>query len=125
MSVWNPATGTRLAVLGGHTGPITDVSFNASGNRALTASGDTTAKLWDLDANRLAEDLLGHRGWVSTAAFAPNERTVLTASQDGTARIWDAAPGRPSEEFSAGFTPTSASVRPRRGVGAHRRRWDR
>ena len=82
------------------------------GNRALTASGDTTAKLWDLDANRLAEDLLGHRGWVSTAAFAPDERTVLTASQDGTARIWDAAPGRPSEEFNAGFTPTSATFGP-------------
>ena len=99
-------------MLQGHTGPITDVSFNARGNRALTASGDTTAKLWDLDANRLAEDLLGHRGWVSTAAFAPDERTVLTASQDGTARIWDAAPGRPSEEFYAGFTPTSATFGP-------------
>ena len=96
-------------MLTGHTGPITDVSFNAEGNRALTASGDTTAKLWDLDANRLAEDFLGHRDWVSTAAFAPDERTVLTASQDGTARIWDAAPGRPSEEFYAGFTPTSAT----------------
>jgi WD40 repeat protein len=109
VTVWNPATGKRLAALTGHTGPITDISFNAQGTRLLTASGDTTAKIWDLNANRLAEDFLGHRGWVSTAAFAPDERTVLTASQDGTARIWDAAPGRPAEEFDAGLMPSSAA----------------
>ena len=93
LSVWDPATGDALGGAHRAHGPDHDVSFNARANRALTASGDTTAKLWDLDANRLAEDLLGHRGWVSTAAFAPDERTVLTASQDGTARIWDAPAG--------------------------------
>ena len=96
-------------MLTGHTGPVTDISFSHSGDQVLTASGDATAKLWDLDANRLAADFLGHRGWVSTAAFSPDERTVLTASQDGTARIWDAARGGPSEQLDAGPTPTSAS----------------
>ena len=121
MSVWNAASGGRLAVLGGHTGPITDISFNATASRLVTASGDGTAKLWDLDANRLAEELRGHRGWVTTAAFAPDGRTILTASQDGTARIWDATAGRPSEEFKAGSTLTSASFAAGRASRCSRR----
>ena len=95
----------------------------------LPRAATRTAKLWDLDANRLAEDLLGHRGWVSTAAFAPDERTVLTASQDGTARIWDAARGRPSEELNAGLTADQRDLRRRRRslltvAAAHVRLWD-
>ena len=85
----------------------------------MTASGDGSAKLWDLLSGRLVEDLLGHRGWVTTAAFAPDGRTVLTASQDGTARIWDATAGRAERELHTGVTATSATFLRRRTVRAH------
>ncbi len=53
----------------------------------LTASRDGTAKLWNLEGNRL--QTLDHEGPVYSARFSPDGRLIVTASADGTARLWD------------------------------------
>ena len=62
LSVWDPATGTRLSVLTGHTGPVTDVSFSARGRtgrspRAATpprSSGISTRIAWPRTSSAIA-----------------------------------------------------------------------
>jgi WD40 repeat protein len=50
-------------------------------------SRDHTAKLWDVQGNRLA-DLKGHTSYVNSAVFSPDGKRIVTASRDGTAVVW-------------------------------------
>ncbi|MEB3830403.1 WD40 repeat domain-containing protein, partial [Phormidium sp. CCY1219] len=52
-----------------------------------TASGDRTARVWDLSGNELAR-LEGHSGPVLSVSFSPDGKTLATASVDCTARVW-------------------------------------
>jgi tetratricopeptide (TPR) repeat protein len=58
----------------------------------LTASRDTTARLWDTASGQLLYTLSGHTGPVWHAVFSPNGARVLTASEDLTARLWPIFP---------------------------------
>jgi WD40 repeat protein len=69
---------------------VVSAVFSADGRRVVTASGDTTARVWDLGGpSPTAIVLVGHRDPVLTAAFSPDGRRLVTASGDTTARIWD------------------------------------
>ena len=56
----------------------------------LTASGDSTARIWDAESGQELVTLSGHTGDVYSAVYSPDGALVLTASGDNTARIWDA-----------------------------------
>jgi len=83
------ADGVPGPVLRGHTGSLSAVAFDPTGERVLTASRDGTVRAWDR-GGRERFVLRGHRGPVGAAAFAPIGQAIATASEDGTARIWDA-----------------------------------
>ncbi len=138
VKVWDVATGQELLTLSGHTGPVYGVAFSPEcvsppgggpeqcGTRLVTASGDGTAKVWDvsaafdtgLEASVAAvsgQELLtlaGHTGPVWSVAFSPEcvsppdggpERCgtrLATGGEDGTARLWDAASGEELVTFS-------------------------
>ena len=69
-------------------------AFSPNGKRAVTASNDQTARVWDARSGRAPATLAGHRGVVRTPAFSPDGKRVVTASYDKTARVWDAGSGR-------------------------------
>lgn len=71
-----------------HNWPITDASFSPDGRQILTASRDSTAKLWSVDNNELLKTLSGHRNGVTSVAFSPGGDTLLTASRDSTFKLW-------------------------------------
>jgi RNA polymerase sigma factor (sigma-70 family) len=48
LRVYDVATGQMVAQFEGHTGPISAFSFAPDGRSVATASGDTTALVWDL-----------------------------------------------------------------------------
>jgi WD40 repeat protein len=87
VDVWD-RSGTPVATLQGHTGPVNSAVFASDGSRILTASDDRTARLWDSDGKPLAI-LQGHSGQVNGAVFAPDDSRIVTASDDNTARLWD------------------------------------
>ena len=67
--------------------------FSPDGARILTASADTTAKLWDAASGKLIGSF-DHQDEVFQAAFSPDGARILTASADKTAKLWEAASGK-------------------------------
>jgi hypothetical protein len=55
----------------------------------VTASHDTTARLWDAATGDQIAFLSGHERALRSAAFSSDGRHVVTASDDHTARLWD------------------------------------
>lgn len=77
--------------LRGHTYSLLSVEFSRDGNRAVTASADTTAIVWDLQHTQpKGHALRGHRHCVAHAAFSADGRFVVTASYDRSVRLWRA-----------------------------------
>jgi hypothetical protein len=87
--VWEADGGREIAVLKGHTGPVSSATFSPDSNRMVTASFDNTARLWDAVSGKEIAVLKGHTGAVRSAAFSPDGKRVLTASDDNAARILD------------------------------------
>ena len=79
--------------LEGHGGPVRGLSISG-GKRALTASFDYSAILWDVEARppKLVHRMLGHDGPVNDAVFLLGGR-ALTGSDDGTLAVWDLKSG--------------------------------
>ena len=86
------ASRTR-AVLKGHAGTIIFASFSPDGRRIVTASDDTTARVWDAASGTEIALLKAHEQPVTSASFSPDGRRIVTTSYDQTARVWDAEGG--------------------------------
>lgn len=57
----------------------------------MSASDDTTVRLWDLPSDTSTMKFLGHQDYVRSGAFMPGqaERLVVSGSYDQTVRLWD------------------------------------
>jgi WD40 repeat protein len=78
-----------LATLKGHQSWVEALAPLADGHRALSASNDSTVKLWDLDAGALLRTLEGHKARVEALAPLADGRRALSASADDTLKLWD------------------------------------
>ncbi|KAF8817093.1 WD40 repeat-like protein [Phlegmacium glaucopus] len=64
-SVFRVRPATRCSfTISGHTSPILCASFSSTGRLHATGSGDTNARLWDLDTETSLQVPPGHKGWV-------------------------------------------------------------
>jgi len=112
------ASGTLLATLRGHEGPIIALAIAPDGSQLATASVDHSARLWTLAGEPLAI-LEGHTDRVGELAYTPDGRRVVTVSWDGSGQVFDAASGRRIAALAGGHeagivsiavSPTDASV---------------
>ena len=101
-----------------HDGRIHSASFSPDGTLIVTASEDTTARVWDAKSGKPIGEPLKHDGAVRSAGFSPDGTRIVTASEDQTARVWDAITGQPVGEplkhggvvHRASFSPDGARI---------------
>jgi len=108
-----------------HGGEVHAVDFCPEGRRLATASGDRSARLWDVATGSTLCPPLRHDGPVRAVAFAPAGDLLATAGDDGMIRRWDALTGEPlgapircgSPITALGFSPDGSRIAAASGRG--------
>jgi WD40 repeat protein len=76
-----------------HNDAILSASFSPDGKRVVTASRDSTARIWDSSSGTALAAPLQHPRLVRRALFTPDGRYILTICFDGIGRLWNATSG--------------------------------
>ena len=93
----------------GHTAFVSSVAFSPDGRYALSGSGDSTLKLWEVSTGREVRTFSGHAMTVRSVAFSPDGRYALSGSLDKTLKLWEVSTGREVRSFS-GYPGVVSSV---------------
>jgi WD40 repeat protein len=92
--VWNSETGDIvLAPLQGHTGHIFSAFCSSYGTHIVSASADSTIRIWDSSTGKMLSVLEGHTDYVQSAVFSPDGQSIVSASSDKTICVWNVAQG--------------------------------
>lgn len=103
--------------LSGHNSRIYSADFSPNGRYVVTASGDSSAKIWEVATGKLVATLRGHPSHVFSARFSPSSGQVVTAGGE-TAILWKVTTGTEVRAFkghankvhSAEFSPDGAVI---------------
>ena len=76
-----------VKVLRGHSDSVYNAVFTQDGRTLLTASDDSTARIWNL-ADGSSQVLRGHDDDAYRIRLSPDEKLAVTASLDGSLRVW-------------------------------------
>ena len=97
-----------------HKNGIFNLTFGHGDKTVLTASGDQTCRVWDLEKNACRARLFGHTGTVKCIRPSNLQPDVLaTSSRDGSVRVWDlrtldqSPRVLESPRFETGFVPST------------------
>ncbi len=119
LKVWDAANGAELRTLAGHatmfdetpvvrdppaaddkgagfqriTNPVNGCAVSPDGSWIVSASADTTLKLWNASTGEVLRTLAGHRGGVLGCAVSPDGSWIVSASADTTLKLWNASTG--------------------------------
>lgn len=74
--------------LRGHRGPLHYAAFLGD-SLLMSASADSTARIWHLESDSVSQVLAGHKGDVLAVAVRSDGQQAVTGSTDWTARVWD------------------------------------
>ncbi|EAQ87577.1 hypothetical protein CHGG_04196 [Chaetomium globosum CBS 148.51] len=83
--------GAYRQTLEGYNCLVSIVAFSPDGNTLVSASADTTIRLWDIATGAYRQTLEGHSLWVTAVVFSPDGNILASASVDQTIRLWDIA----------------------------------
>ncbi|MDW3651560.1 MAG: CHAT domain-containing protein [Bacteroidia bacterium] len=89
--IWSWKTGkldTSFVAHGGSFRGVKSLDYSSDGQRFLSASADTSAKVWTRKGE-LIRKLDARSDWVLSAYFSDNDQYILTASRDKSAILWD------------------------------------
>jgi WD40 repeat protein len=105
--VWQATGRQDVAVLHGHTGPVSQVAFAPDGRRLISlswhspffASAERTVRFWEVGPRATLPVLRGHTSYVYPVAYSPTGPWLASGSWDKTVRLWDAVTGEPSAKL--------------------------
>lgn len=64
------------------------VCFNPQGTRVVTASADSTCKVWSAKSGECLQTLSGHTEEVFACVLNYEGNMIVTGAKDNTCRIW-------------------------------------
>lgn len=106
MSVWDVDGGTilgtlihqssaaRMSPVTRMSGVVTGLEVTQDGRRAVTASRDSTLRIWDLESGQIVHRLAGHSDAVLRMAVSTSGSHAASLARDRTVRVWDLAVGK-------------------------------
>ncbi len=94
-AAYKPGTIRRFV---GHTAPVWELALSPDGRTALSASGDSTLILWDLETGEILQQLEGHSTDVWDVVFSPNGQIAASVS-DEMSILWDVQTGQIIRQF--------------------------
>lgn len=77
-----------IASLRGHVGSVYQVSWSADSRLLLTASKDSTAKIWDFQSRSLRQDLPGHLDEVFAIDWSPTGDRAASGGRDKMLKMY-------------------------------------
>ncbi|CAG0879185.1 unnamed protein product [Cyprideis torosa] len=92
---------TKKKAVGIHSSYMSMCIFPNSDQQILTASGDSSCALWDVESGQLLQSFHGHSRDVMAIDLAPYEtgNTFVSGSCDRTALVWDMRTGQCVQSF--------------------------
>lgn len=79
----------QTQILKGHEAPINTVQFSHQNNLILSASRDSSVRIWDPRIIENVTSIKAHSGVVSSAIWASNDKIIVTGGEDGNLKFWD------------------------------------
>ncbi|KAK3032077.1 hypothetical protein RJ639_036291 [Escallonia herrerae] len=80
----------KLCHWAAHDNAVFDICWIKEDCNMLTASGDHTIKIWDIQAKKCIGTMLGHAGSVKSICSHPtNHDLLVSGSRDGSFALWD------------------------------------
>ncbi|EFA85677.1 WD40 repeat-containing protein [Heterostelium album PN500] len=98
----------------GHTKGVSAIRLLPKyGNLLLSASMDTTVKIWDVYNERdCIQTYMGHQQAVRDISFANDGRQFLSCGYDRVTRLWDTETGKVISSYTNGSTPYCIKFNP-------------
>lgn len=90
---WQPNF-NNVKVIQGHNDPIRDLAFSPNDTKFVTASDDSTLKIFDF-AGGVEESTLSGHGWdAKSVDWHPTKGLLVSGSKDHLVKLWDPRTGR-------------------------------
>lgn len=91
-----------------------DMDFSPDGSQVVTASKDTTVRIWGTNSGKLDDILKGHDHPVTRVRFHPEGKIIASSDDKGTMKLWKVEDGNTIKSWEAhkttinaiGFEPT-------------------
>src|SRR5207248_8608434 len=95
----------EVRILRGRRNWVTSATFSPDGRYAVTASQDSTVRVWSAATGRqlaMLRTAEPPRFWAGRPQFSPDGRLVLVNSTDGKVVVWPSRAGGPPTVVSSG-----------------------
>ena len=83
-------SGKFIATLRGHVSSVFQLAWSADGRLLVSASRDSTVKVWNVSKRKMVSELPGHSDAVYAIDWGPDGAFVASGSKDRLVKIWRA-----------------------------------
>ena len=83
-----------------HQNSINALKLLSDKQRFISASADTTIRLWNLSTGKEVQTYEGHATFVNAIALSPDEKTLYSGGADGAIYQWNLTTGEQQAEFT-------------------------